>query len=450
MGNRPEQDIAAHVRQGVTRRPGAVPVRFRILGLLFVLSFVNYLLRHSMSVALPSIREEFSFTTTELGWILGSFNIAYALFQVPGGVFGDVLGPRRALTVAAVTWGVLTGVTGFAPDLLMASAGGVLAGFMVIRFLMGIINAPIFPVAAGTIANWFPAGSWGFPNAALSSGLTLGQAAVGPVATLLIIEFGWRESFIALAPVGVLAGAWWWWYGRDEPGQHPAVTRAEADLIQRGRVAQEDPSTRAGWPAVLRNRDVLLLSTSYFCMNYVFFIFTNWLFTYLVEARGFSLLESGWINALPFIVGALFAAAGGAACDRLCLRIGPRWGCRVPGIVGLVMVAWLLLAGAGAPNPIVAVVMLSLCFGFTQFTEGAYWQATTYAAGPYTATASGVLNMGGNLAGFLAPVVGLIVDNLGWWPALATGSAFALLGAALWLFIGASPPAAPRAVEQRS
>lgn len=416
-----------------------VPVRFRILGLLFVLSFVNYLLRHSMSVALPSVREEFGFTTTELGWILGSFNVAYALAQVPGGVFGDVLGPRRALAIAAATWGLLTAVTGFAPDLLAASAGGALAGFMVIRCLLGVANAPIFPVAAGAIANWFPVGSWGFPNAALSSGLTLGQAAVGPVVTVLIMEFGWRESFFALAPVGVLAGAWWWWYGRDRPAEHPRVGGAELALIEAGRAGAGDGAARLGWLPVLRNRDVLLLSASYFCMNYVFFIFTNWLFTYLVEERGFSLLEGGLLNAIPFITGALFAAAGGVACDRLCRRLGPRWGCRLPGMLGLVMVAWLLLVGAGSRNPVTAVVLLSLCFGFTQFTEGAYWQGTTYAAGPHTATASGVLNMGGNVAGFLAPVVGLIVDRLGWWPALATGSAFALIGAALWLLIGTAP-----------
>ena len=44
---------------------------------------------------------------------------------------------------------------------------------------------------------------------------------------------------------------------------------------------------------MLLQRDVLLLAASYFCMNYVFYMFAQWLFIYLVEARGFSLLESG-------------------------------------------------------------------------------------------------------------------------------------------------------------
>ncbi len=165
-------------------------------------------------------------------------------------------------------------------------------------------------------------------------------------------------------------------------------------------------------------------------MNYVFYMFAQWLFTYLVEEREFSLLESGLLYALPFATGAALAAAGGLTCDALCRRIGPRWGCRLPAMTGLVLVAVFLLAGAYAVNPYAAVVMLSLCFGFTQFTEGSFWSATTYVAGPYTATATGVLNTGGNAAGFLAPVVGLLVDRLGWIATLASGSAFAIAGAA--------------------
>jgi ACS family glucarate transporter-like MFS transporter len=194
---------------------------------------------------------------------------------------------------------------------------------------------------------------------------------------------------------------------------------------------------------VLLQKDVLLLAASYFCMNYVFYMFANWLFIYLVEARGFSLLESGWLYALPFVTGAALAAIGGLACDALCRRIGARWGCRLPAMSGLVLVAVFLIAGAYSANPYVAVTMLSLCFGFTQFTEGAFWSASTYAAGPHTATATGVMNTGGNAAGFLAPLVGLMVDQLGWLATLASGSVFALVGSTLWLFIGAQRESAP-------
>ncbi len=414
----------------------AMPVRFRILSVLIAVSFFNYLLRNNFSVVVPSIREEFSFTSTEIGWILGSFNLSYALFQIPGGIFGESVGYRRALTIIAVTWGVLTFLTGFAPSLFAASATGAMVALIVVRFLMGAANAPIFPITTGVVAHWFPVGSWAFPNALQSAGLTLGQAAIGPVVTLLIVQFGWRASFYALAPLGILVGAWWYWYGRDRPAEHRAVTPAEIALIDRDRdPAFTDKPAPGSWREVLMRRDVLLLAAAYFCMNYVFYMFAQWLFTYLVEERGFSLLESGFLYMLPFATGAAMAAAGGFICDRLCHRFGGRWGCRVTAMTGLVGVAVFLLAGANAANPYVAVGLLSLCFGFTQLTEGPFAAASTYVGGPHASTAYGAVNTGGNAAGFLAPAVGLMVDHLGWLTTLASGSIFALIGAGLWLLV---------------
>jgi len=92
----------------LNRSAPAVPVRIRILAVLFLLTFVNYLLRNNLSVAIESIQEEFHFTGQDVGWILGSFNLSYAIFQIPGGLFGDWLGPRLALTLIAAAWGVLT------------------------------------------------------------------------------------------------------------------------------------------------------------------------------------------------------------------------------------------------------------------------------------------------------------------------------------------------------
>ena len=270
-------------------------MRWRLLGVLFVVSFINYLLRNALSVAIPSIRTEFGFTSTELGWILGSFNISYTLLQIPGGIFGQKFGPRRALGSIAITWGVLTALTGFAPSLLAASATGAMVALVSVRLLVGASNAPIFPITTGLIESWFPPGRWALPNSVTSSGLALGQAALGPAVTALIVAYGWRDTFYILAPLGVVAGLWWLWYARDKPGQHPSITREEVEFIDAGRSKTASPPAPGSWRAALLKRDVLILAASYFCLNYVFFMFSQWLFTYLVESRGFSMLESGWL-----------------------------------------------------------------------------------------------------------------------------------------------------------
>jgi ACS family glucarate transporter-like MFS transporter len=267
----------------------------------------------------------------------------------------------------------------------------------------------------------------------------LGQAALGPLVTLLIVHYGWRGSFYAFAPLGLIIAAWWYWYGRDRPEEHRSITQEELRVIAGDGRPVDSQDKPGAWRRMLMNRDVLLIAGSYFCMNYVFYMFGQWLFTYLVEERNFTLLESGWLYAAPFVTGALLAALGGLACDALCKRLGPRWGCRLPAMGGLVLVAAFLIAGVYAANPYVAVGLLSLCFGFTQFTEGSFWSASTYVAGPDTSAATGVMNTGGNAAGFLAPLIGWMVDHLGWVSTLASGSFFAIVGAVLWLWIRVCP-----------
>ena len=262
---------------------------------------------------------------------------------------------------------------------------------------------------------------------------------VAPLVAWLMETFGWRESFVVTAPLAFLIAGVWWWYARDYPADHPAVSQSELDLINADRPIQEDSlDPRSGWRHVLGNRDVLLLAASYFCMNYVCFIFFNWFFIYLVDVREFTILEGGFYAAAPWMVGAVGATVGGLWCDRLCRRIGPRWGYRRPGVVGLSLVAGLLFLGATAENPYVAVTLLSLSFGCTQLTEGSYWSASIAVAGKHASTAAGVLNTGGNIVGGIgALLVPITAEAFGWVPALATGSVFALLGVVLWLFVRA-------------
>jgi ACS family glucarate transporter-like MFS transporter len=414
--------------------PSRLPVRWRVLAVLFVVSFINYLLRNVPSVAVDSIQAEFGFSKTEIGYILGSFGLSYTLLQIPGGLFGQRYGTRRALGFLTIAWGVLTWLTGFAPGLAAATATGAMVSLVSVRLLMGATQAPIFPVTAGTVEAWFPPGHWALPNAVTSSGLSLGQAALGPIVTALIVAYGWREACYILAPFGVAVGIWWYWYARDLPVQHPAITPEEIAFIDRGR-AKIEAAAPGDWRLALLDRDVLILAASYFCLNYVFFLFSHWLYLYLRESRGFETLEGGWMYALPFVSGAVLTVVGGVVCDRLCRWLGPLRGCRITAMSGLLLVGAFILAGAFAPNPYVAVAMLSLCFGFTLFTDTTYWAACTYATGGNTMSATGVLNFGGNCPSLLAPLIGFMIDRAGWLPTIASGSVFACVGAGLWLFV---------------
>ncbi len=418
-------------------------VRWVILALLFMASFVAYILRTNMSIAGKNMMADLGLSKIQLGMVLSAFAWGYAIFQFPGGIFGNIVGCRRALTIIAVLWGILTLATGLVPGTTLASTIFILATLIGLRFLMGVVQAPLFPVACGgTIGSWFPVSGWAFPNGLTSTGLALGAAATAPLIVWLMETLGWRESFILTAPLAFLIAGVWWWYARDNPASHPRVSKKELDLINANRPSPEQAiEDKAAWKLVLKNRDILLLAASYFCMNYVFYIFFNWFFIYLVDVREFKIMEGGYFAAAPWMVGAVAASVGGLWCDRLCKRIGPRWGCRIPGIVGLSLAAGLLFLGATAKNPYLAVVFLSLSFGCTQLTEGAYWAAAIFVSGKHASAATGVLNTGGNVVGGIgALLVPITAEVFGWVPALATGSVFAMIGVGLWFFVRADKP----------
>jgi ACS family glucarate transporter-like MFS transporter len=212
-------------------------VRWRVLSILVLASFISYALRYNLSTAAPVMMADLGLTEIQWGWVLAAFLTGYALFQLPGGILGDRLGPRRVLATIAVLWALLTAVTAFVPGTDFASTGVIMASLMLLRFLVGVVHAPVYPATNPVVVNWFPIGGWALPLGLTSTGLNLGVAASAPILAWSIVEFGWRVSFLFLSPLGLILAALWWWYARDHPEQHRAVNEKEIELIQAGRTS---------------------------------------------------------------------------------------------------------------------------------------------------------------------------------------------------------------------
>ena len=436
-----------------TREPAAIPaslprptfVRWRILVLIGAMSFCSYLLRGNLSIAAPTMMADLHLSEIQWGWVMSAFPLGYALFQFPGGVWGGRIGPRKALALIAVAWGVLIALTSAIPSGSIASTALILGCLMTIQFVVGIAHAPVFPVVAASIERWFPVGGWALPNGLTSSGLTIGLAVTASALPWLIGAHGWRLSFILLAPCGFAVAALWWWYARDQPSQHRSANAAEVALISAGRDPAESADDIAAgsaagpaWLRVLKNRDALLVTLSYACMNFVFYVVFSWGFYYLVKVRGFSEQGAGFLTSAQWLGAGIGAALGGWICDRLCRRLGLRWGCRWSIVVGLLGSAALLLGVAFHPRADVAAVMLGLCFFFNQTTEGPFWATATAIGGRHAGAAGGLLNTGANLMGFVnALLLAAVADTLGWTAAIAIGAVFAAIGAGLILLVRA-------------
>lgn len=431
--------IAAAANRALPDRP--TRVRWRILAVLAVVSFVSYLLRGNLSIAAPSMMADLGLSEIQWGWVMSAFPLGYAVFQFPGGVWGGRVGPRKALALIAIAWGALIAVTSAVPSAGVASSATILASLIAVQFFVGVAHAPVFPGVAASIERWFPVGRWAFPNGLTSSGLTIGLAVTASALPWLIGAHGWRAAFMMLAPFGFAVAALWWWYARDRPSQHTATNAAEVALISTGRDSAQlqqsvgaDPAAQPGWLRVLKNRDALLVTLSYACMNFVFYVVFSWGFYYLVKVRGFSEQDAGFLTSAQWLAAGIGAASGGWACDRLCRRLGLRWGCRWPIAIGMLASAALLLGVAFHPRADVAAILLGMCFFFNQTTEGPYWATATAVGGRHAGATGGLMNTGANLMGFVnALLLAVVADAFGWTSAIAIGAAFAVVGAVLIL-----------------
>jgi ACS family glucarate transporter-like MFS transporter len=297
-------------------------------------------------------------------------------------------------------------------------------------------------MSGGTVRAWIPTRHWTLANASQNIAFTLASAAAAPVLVWLVVRFGWRMAFLTGAPLAAGLAVWWWWDTRDDPADHPHVNGAEVELIRSGAPKVPDPAG-AGWAAVAMNRDIVLLTLSYFSINYVFYLFFSWFYYYLTDVRHLSATMAGYFTAAQWIVAAVASLSGGLLCDWLTGRLGATRGCRLTAMAAILFAAPCLLLGALASSPVWMIVLLSISFGSTQLVDAVYWVAAMRVAGPRAPLATGILNTGGNLSGSLAAIlVPLAAGRWGWTAGIGSGVLFAVVAAFLWVGIRADRPIA--------
>lgn len=417
-----------------SRKPTAV--RRRILAILVSFSLFSYLLRMNISVAQHFMVPELGLSDIQVGQIFSAFMVGYALFQVPAGVWGDHRGPRFVLTVAVLSWGFLTWLTGLVPGLVVRGPAAAFVSLLILRFMLGVAESAMYPVAGRVVANWMPVAEHAFSNAVVMAGNTVGSALAPPLIAFLMLSFGWRFSFYltGIFPFGI--AVLWWWQARDRPEQHPAVNQEEIAIIAAGRTAKSATDPVPSWWSLWKNWNIAFLCLSYFLTSYVMFVFLFWLYKYFVDVRKFTVMGGGWALSLPFAVATVALPSMGYLSDRLSVRRGPLWGCRTVAMGCLVFCGLLLLVGAEASGPGMAVAAISLSVACLFSTEGPYWSTVIRLAGPHAGAAGGLMNMVGNLGGAVSTaVVPFLVHIFGWLGALAFASGFAIIAAAFWLLI---------------
>jgi MFS transporter, ACS family, glucarate transporter len=416
--------------------------RYKVLGLLGSLAFVLYLDRVCIGQAAVSIQRDLGLTKTQFGYALGAFTIAYGLFEVPTGRWGDRHGSRGVLARIVLSWSLFTALTGAAAGLVM---------LVTVRFLFGAGEAGAYPNVARIISRWFPRRQRGGAQGIVITSAQIGGALAPVVTAYLIVAMGWRFTFVAFSLLGVAWTAAFYAFFRDDPAEHPGTNDAERALI-----AADSPKQLAAedyppipWRVILASANVWLLGTLQTCSSFLSYMFMGWYPTYLEQGRGVSPLAAGQMSSVVLAGAAVGCLASGFINDFLArvTAFSPiRF--RVYGFVGTTASAVALLISMHCENAWGASIWASVAFMAAVSQQATFWAVTTEIGGAHLGVVFGLMNsMGVPGAAVSSVFLGRFVDwmyeqgyegRAQWDPAFYVYAAVLLIGACCWLLVDAN------------
>ena len=378
-----------------------LPYRYRVLALLCSLTTLTYLDRICISIVGVRIKNEFTLSNEQFGWVLASFSLAYALFEIPSGVLGDRIGPKALFIRIVLLWSCFTALTGLATGLV---------SLILIRFLFGAGESGTYPNCMIVISRWFPVQEIGRSLTWVGIGSQIGSAIAPLIIIPIAVSYGWRTSFYVNAAIGVIWVLICYVWFQNFPSQMVKITPQEVKHIESNRRFSSTHNTMS-WKVILKNRNLWALMLMYFCCQWANYFFVAWMPVYLIEGKHFSENVMKEIVFTLFIVGIIGFLFGGFVGDLLVKLKGLRFGRRFVGMFGLGMCGILIFLSAILPQNNFVAFCLIAANGFFSFGVMVSYAVCTDIGRNNAGTVTGAMNFFGQMgAFFLAIIFGKMVD----------------------------------------
>ena len=398
-----------------------------MIGMICMLTIINYIDRMTLSVLAPTIKEEFGMSNVDYSRVVTTFLIAYTLSQALSGKVLDRIGTRIGFMLFVGIW--------ISASMMHALAGGMLA-LAAFRFLLGIGEAGNWPGAAKAVAEWFPVRERAFAMAIFNSGASIGAVVAPPLIVWVALHYGWRSAFFIGAILASLVMVLWFFLYR-VPSEHPRLSEDERDHIFSDQPAIAN-APRRSWASLFQYRQVRALVAARFFTDPIWWFLISWLPTYLKDARGFSMALIGLFAWIPFLWADIGNLAGGGVSSLLIKR-----GWSVDRARKTVMITSALLVPIGvftvvnASSDAIAIAAVSLiAFAFQSWIVNVLTLPSDCFPRQDVGSVAGIGGMSAGIASILFTLlVGWLVDNFSYTPVYVIVGFMGPIGALLFLLI---------------
>ena len=405
-------------------------VAWRLVPFMGLLYFTAYLDRVNVGFAALTMNQDVGLSAAAYGLGAGIFFIGYFLFEVPSNLILEKVGARRWIARIMVTWGLLSAAMAFVDRPMM---------FYIVRFLLGVAEAGFFPGMILYLTYWFPWAQRGRIVAMFMLAIPLSSVLGAPVSTALLGTSvfglkGWQTMFLLEGLPAVILGVVVFFRMTDRPSVASWLSADEKATLQRAldrAVAVPGKGHLEGLGAALSNLQVWRFALVYFGVIMGNYGLGFWLPQIVKGLGGLTNVQTGWLTALPYLLGAGATVFWGRHADATQERV---WHFVLP--AGLASLSFL--TAALVPDPVVQFA--ALCAGTVGVTCAApmFWAfPTRFLRASAAAGGIALINSVGNLAGYAGPsIMGFMKEATGAYGAgllaLAASAGVAALLAMEW------------------
>ena len=405
-----------------------IPYRFKVVFLSFLAVFICYIDRVNISVAIIPMQEQFGWSESQVGIILGSFYFGYMITMILGGYLADKYGGKKVLGYALLIWSLFTIITPF-----FAYQG--LWWLILIRILMGLGEGVTFPSWHAIYARWIPfqerTRAIGFTNSGIAAGTLFGFA----VAALIIANYSWEWVFYSFG----LLGFFWYFFWNNIVTSFPEDNKFLSDE-ELHYIKTEAPS-RESAPTIpllqlIRNAPFMAIAVATFCNNWSLYTFLSYLPKYVNApvaqgGMGIDLGSNVFIYSIliPSLVAIFSLILGGFLADGLIKRgyglLNVRRSVNSIGFFGSALLLYLISLEDSLINVVILLSLINVCSGIC---AGGFGVNHADLGPKYTGSLVGIAGSIGMLAAIISPIAaGYILEITNSWSSIFYVCTFVLL-----------------------
>ena len=381
-----------------------MPIRFKVIFYSFLAVFICYIDRVNISVAIIPMQNQFGWSESQVGLILGSFYAGYMVSMTLGGYLADKYGGKKVLGYGLLLWSFFTVIT-------PAFAYSGLWLLILIRVLMGLGEGITFPSWHAIYARWIPFNERTRSIAITNSGISVGTVFGYIVAAIIISRYSWEWVFYSFGILGIF---WYFFWQRNVtsyPEDHKSISSEELDYIIKEAPSKETPP-KIPLSKLIKNQPFLAIAIATFCNNWALYTFLSYLPRYVndpLSTGGLGIeLDSSlfiYLILIPSLVSVFALLFGGILADSLIKRgfkvITVRKTVNTIGFFGSSIFLILIPFQDSLVNILVLLCLVNTCSGICQ---GGFGVNHADLGPKYTGSLVGMAGSIGMIAAIFSPI----------------------------------------------